>query len=73
MKMQFEKQEFDVYLVDDGTLDTVLSVYNTLINKTEEYRFSEVDRNPDGTIADETFRYLAEEAIDAYLTDSEIC
>ena len=63
MKIQSDGEVFDVTLADDGTLDTVLSVYSTLSNKTHECRFSDVLRLPNGDISAEEWDNLASQAI----------
>lgn len=74
-----EYGEFDAYLVDDGTLDTVISVCLTdLIHNcvgrddvTHEIRFDHDYvanfRDNTGAMTDEGFEILAKEAIEAYI------
>ena len=62
MKVRYDNKEYDVTLLDDGTLDTVLSV------NSREYRFdSEYARTADGDITDDAIN----DAIEAYLDDTE--
>ena len=64
-----------VVLVDDGTLDTVLSVcYRIHPRIQEDIRFSQDHpaniRRADGCLTVEGFRELAKEAVDAFQTAS---
>lgn len=65
-----EYGEFDVYLGDDGTLDTVVEVW-CKDRPLKEIRFSQeyaTDfRDSGGTISDNSFAELAEEAVEAYI------
>ena len=72
-----EYGEFDVYLVDDGTLDTVISVQprnDFAIDKAaeQEIRFdceyvADFRDRRIGAITDEGFEKLAHEAVEAYI------
>jgi len=66
MKIQSAGETFDVYLVDDGTLDTVVRVYSTLSNKEHDCRFSDVLRLPNGDITSEEWDRISSEAIDNF-------
>lgn len=65
--------DFDVTLGDDGTMDTVVVVdpLDNIDAKEEEISFSTeygtLFREDDGTMTDEGFAELAEEAVDAYV------
>lgn len=72
-----EYGKFEVCLVDDGTLDTVLDVYHYAPNGfhlrhkgTTQIRFSQEYaasfRNDTGTMTDKGFAELAIEAVEAY-------
>lgn len=59
--------KYEVTLIDDGTLDTVIAVNGI------EFRFNEDNvRDNDGTLSHEGFLYLAEQAIEAYEIDTVI-
>lgn len=71
-----EYGEFDVCLADDGTMNTVLTVEPSnqfIVAKvgTKEIRFSTEYgaefRDAEGTISDESFAELAQEAFDSYV------
>ena len=73
-----EYGEFHVDLIDDGTLDTVISVYNKHSApialddfRSKEIRFGQEYasqfRQEDGGLYDEEFEILAKEAIEAYI------
>jgi len=63
MRVKYDEKDYDVQLLDDGTLDTVLSVNG------KEYRFdSEYARTDDGQIRDD----VVYDAIEAYLDDVEV-
>lgn len=53
-------QEYDCQLLDDGTMDTVVSCNG------KEYRFGEVEREEDGSLSEEMLNSLFEEAIEMY-------
>ena len=63
-----EYGQFDVYLVDDGTLDTVISVDHELYD-IHEIRYSDTSEHRDehtGAMTDGGFTELAYDAIDEY-------
>jgi len=69
-----EYGKFDVFLGDDGTLDTVIEVYSyspSWKNPDKEIRFSQeyvADyRDDTGALTDEGFNKLATEAVEAYI------
>ena len=71
-----EYGEFDIFLSDDGTLDTVIEICpqnDFAIDKAgdQEIRFSQeyaADfRDKDGAMTDEGFEKLAQEAVEAYI------
>lgn len=59
MKYTYENKVFNLNVVDDGTLDTVIMVNGN------EYRFDSDGRNTDGSIPETMFV----DAIEAYLED----
>lgn len=63
-------EKFDVYLVDDGSLDTVLNVCSILGNDSIELRFdceyASQYRDKTGKLTSKGFKILASEAIDYY-------
>lgn len=67
MRIKTEGKEYDVYLVDDGTMDTVIKVED------REYRydmeFAADFRKQDGSFSNKGFRELALDAIDSYETE----
>lgn len=68
-----EYGDFGVYLSDDGTLDTVISVYPYTVGfpDEQEIRFSQehasLCRDETGAMTEEGFKELAEEAVEAYI------
>ncbi len=63
MKILYDNTNYDVYLEDDGTLDTIISVNG------KWFRFNGEDgRDNDGEIND----YVMYQAIEAYLDDIEM-
>lgn len=64
--------DFIVLLVDDGTLDTVISVSHLLI-AVREYRYdceyAAQHRDNNGTMTNDGFVELAEESVDAFIED----
>jgi len=69
MRIAVDNEEYDVWLEDDGTLDTVVSVHHVREGWTQEVRWSTEHgaqyRDEDGTMTDEGFKTLAEESADA--------
>ena len=66
--------KFDVYLGDDGTLDTVIAVtpLDSVImqNEEREIRFGDTSHHRDsetGAMTEDGFAELAEEAVEAYI------
>jgi hypothetical protein len=67
-----EYGKFDVYLSDDGTLDTVIEVYNSSqLEGKREIRFSQeyaADfRDNTGAMTNDGFNELVNEAVEAYI------
>lgn len=71
-----EYGKFDVYLGDDGTLDTVVEVSPHNDNLWQKYGQREIHfsteyavdfRDGDGAMTDEGFAELAQEAVEAYI------
>jgi hypothetical protein len=73
-------EHYMVYLEDDGTMDTVLSVQSKnddedLIMGKKEYRFTDDEgfyRDEDGAITESGFFELAEQAIEMFAEEVEI-
>jgi len=67
---KMSKERFDVYLMDNGTLDTVLKVYSFLGNDSIECSFdceyASQFRKKSGELTIKGFKNLAKEAIDYY-------
>lgn len=65
-----EYGEFDVDLEDDGTLDTVISVWHKSHGR-QEIRYSTeygaMFRSDDGAMYDEEFSELAQESVESYI------
>lgn len=55
------KERYEIELIDDGTLDTVISINNKEFRFSSEY--SEIYRDKEGYITEEGLRELAEETI----------
>ena len=81
MTITMEHHRFNVYLEDDGTMDTVLSVSPVNHDLWARYGSSEIRfdceyassfRKKNGDMTISGFRILAEEAIEAYLEMHEI-
>jgi hypothetical protein len=53
-------RQHECHLVDDGTMDTVISCNG------QEYCFSDVNRNPDGSIPEDELQRLYEEAMESF-------
>lgn len=58
---------FEYKLIDDGTLDTVLSLWCSACKKWSEYRFKSCDRDKDGTITDDGWEHITEGATDEHV------
>ena len=54
-------EKYEIELIDDGTLDTVISINNKEFRFSSEY--AEVYRNEKGYMTEEGLRELAEETI----------
>ena len=69
MKIEKEKN-VRVFLVDDGTLDTVIRVKDDNGSRFEDIRFdceyASEYRNKDGVLTQSGFKVLAQEAIEAF-------
>jgi hypothetical protein len=61
MKYTYDNEVFEIGVSDDGTLDTLVIVNG------KEYRFTENERSPDGSLTEDTIT----QAIEAYLDDRE--
>ena len=61
MEITIDERPFECYLIDDGTLDTVIQIDGI------EHRFSSeyVKRDEDRSLSDEEFYRLAEEVIES--------
>ena len=70
MRIIIDKKPFDVYLDDDGSLDTCISITNVETNETREFRFdSECAaeyRSEDGEMSARGLYELACECIDDF-------
>ena len=55
------KERYEIELIDDGTLDTVISINNKEFRFSSEY--SEIYRDKEGYMTEEGLRELAEETI----------
>jgi hypothetical protein len=65
MRVKHGDHSHEVYLCDDGTLDTVITVDG------HEARFSEADRHSDGSVKEAWLREAAIEACDDGLLEDE--
>jgi hypothetical protein len=83
MIVQAQGRRWEVHLLDDGTLDTVISVQpvaqrydrdGNLVNPAQEFRFSDTHdyRRGDGSLTQAGFRLLALEAIDEYEMETNL-
>lgn len=64
-------ERHEVFLVDDGTLDTVISVDGSRVTFSQEYAAQH--RNKKGILTNKGFKQLAKEAIDFIEEDRAIC
>ena len=58
MNIKVDNQEYQCYLGDDGSLDTIIEIDGI------QHRFMEVDREEDGRITEETFINLCQDTIE---------
>jgi len=58
MNIKVDNQEYQCYLGDDGSLDTIIEIDGI------QHRFMEVDREEDGSITEETFINLCQDTIE---------
>jgi len=65
MIIQDGKYKYEVYLIDDGSLDTVIEINGRDFRFDSEY--ASIYRDKDGVMTEEGLRELAEETI--YLTE----
>ena len=65
MIIQDGKHKYEVYLIDDGSLDTVIEINGRDFRFDSEY--ASIYRDKDGVMTEEGLRELAEETI--YLTE----
>ena len=56
-----DKERYEIELIDDGTLDTVISINNKEFRFSSEY--TEIYRDKEGYMTEEGLRELAEETI----------
>ena len=56
-----DKERYEIELIDDGTLDTVISINNKEFRFSSEY--AEIYRDKEGYMTEEGLRELAEETI----------
>ena len=72
-----EYGQFDVYLGDDGTMDTVIEVYNSSqFEGVREIRFGDTSHHRDnetGALADDGFKELAAESVEACIEQYLLC
>ena len=67
MKIQMGGKRHEVFLVDNGTMDTELSVNG--IHVTYDAEFASEYRKADGSFSDAGFRRLAKLAVEDYLEE----
>lgn len=73
MRIKVDGKMWEVYLSDDGTMDTVVQVRPVTGHLVaQEIRFNDTSeyRDENGDFSDESFRELALEAIEGYDFDS---
>ena len=56
-----DKERYEIELIDDGSLDTVISINNKEFRFSSEY--TEIYRDKEGYMTEEGLRELAEETI----------
>lgn len=67
MKIEMDGQTFNVFLVDEGTLDTVLKIEGTDFVQRFDHEYASSFRDESGDLTDEGFKELAEETVNDYL------
>lgn len=68
MKIERDGKTFEVYLVDEGTLDTVIQIEGTeFVNRFDQEYASSFRDEQTGELTEEGFRELAEETVEDYL------